>query len=561
MGRKAFTKSGKRKTHYGKQREAELKAAKAPKKPMSEEHKEALRLGREKYHREKRLREEEERLKLEQRLEQEAILEATNDVEKRAEFDDSQIVFRPHPGPQTKFLAAPEQEVLYGGAAGGGKTYALIADALRYVGEPDYVGLILRRTSDELREMIQVAKTLYPKMDKGARWSQQKSEWTFSSGARIWMTYLDKDDDVLRYQGQAFGYIAFDELTHWPTQHPWDYMRSRLRVSSDSNVVPCMRATSNPGGPGHAWVKKMFVDPAAPGKSFWATDIETGDIMREPDYNQDNTPNENAGRPLFQRKFIPAKLKDNPSLANTNYLQSLMSLPPEKRRALLDGDWDVAEGAAFPEFKRGLHSIEPYKLDGHYKIFRAADYGYKAPACVLWMAVAPSGQVFVVDELYESGLDAPAFAEAVKQRDRQWDCTYGIIDGSIWSNRGETGPSVGETINRLGGRWRRADRSKGSRTSGKNLVHQYLKVDEFLQEPRLLIFNNCVNLIACMASIPLDKNNHEDVDTDFTMDHAYDALRYGLMSRPKSRHLFDFGETTSNYKDYSRPQTKFGHGY
>ena len=123
---------------------------------------------------------------------------------------------------------------------------------------------------------------MYPKAYPGAKWMEKKSQWTFPSGARIWMTYLEQDKDVLRYQGQAFTYIGIDELTQYSTPYAWDYLRSRLRTA-DPSLPVYMRATTNPGGPGHAWVKKMFIDPSPHGKSFWATDITTGDTLVYPE--------------------------------------------------------------------------------------------------------------------------------------------------------------------------------------------------------------------------------------------------------------------------------------
>lgn len=498
-----------------------------------------------------------------ERLENEAkAAEQAKIDEKQRKLDERarNYVFRPNPGPQTSFLAAPEQEVLYGGAAGGGKTFALLADVLRYVDQPDYVALILRRTNDELREIIQKSKELYPQIDPKARWSEKRSEWTFGSGARIWMTYLDRDDDVHRYQGQAFAVIAFDELTHWPTPHAWDYLRSRLRTTNEK-ITPYMRATSNPGGVGHAWVKKMFVDPAPYGQPFWARDSETGEIMRQPAFLEDGRPNPLAGKPLFQRRFIPAKLSDNPYLANTNYRQSLMALPEDKRRALLLGDWGIAEGAAFPEFRRSTHVISPFPIDDTFKVFRSCDYGYGSHSSVLWLAVARSEQIFVVDEIYEKGLTAPVLAERIREKDRMWGCSWGILDSSCWHKRGDPGPSIAEHLNRRGCHFRPSDRSRGSRVSGKQMVHQMLMVDEFLEEPRLMIFDTCTNLISAMESIPLDKKNPEDVNTDFEHDHAYDALRYGVMSRPRSRSVLDFGPKTTNRRSGQPAKTVFGHGY
>ena len=261
------------------------------------------------------------------------------------------VIFQPNKGPQTQFLAASEREVLYGGSAGGGKSYAMLADPLRYMGHPSFSGLLLRHTTEELRELIFKSQELYPKIWKGIKWSERKMQWVAPSGARLWMSYLDRDDDVLRYQGLAFSWIGFDELTQWATPYAWNYMRSRLR-STSSDLPVYMRATTNPGGRGHHWVKKMFIDPAAYNKAFNATDIETGEDLKYPAGHQ------KAGQPLFKRRFIPARLTDNPYLSEQgDYEAMLLSLPEQQRRQLLEGDWDIKEGAAFTEFDRNIHVV------------------------------------------------------------------------------------------------------------------------------------------------------------------------------------------------------------
>ena len=234
-----------------------------------------------------------------------------------------------------------------------GKSFAMIADPVRYFNNPNFVGLLLRRTNDELRELVRETQKMYPQAIPGAKWKEQASKWVFPSGAEFWITYLDRDDDVLRYQGQSFCWIGVDELTQYATPYAWQYLKSRLR-STDPELQKhlSMRATTNPGGPGHSWVKKMFVDPAIPGEAFWARD-EDGDILRFPDHFPDIS---KAGKPLFKRRFIPAKLKDNPYLyEDGTYERSLLGLPEDQRRKLLDGDWSVTEGAAFPEFSPRIH--------------------------------------------------------------------------------------------------------------------------------------------------------------------------------------------------------------
>jgi len=458
---------------------------------------------------------------------------STIEVERVDDEDSLNIVFKPNAGPQTDFLAAGEREVLYGGSAGGGKSYAMLADPLRYMGHPSFSGLLLRHTTEELRELVWKSQEIYPKIWKGIKWSERKMQWTAPSGARLWMSYLDRDDDVLRYQGLAFSWIGFDELTQWNKPFAWNYMRSRLRTAA-SDLPIYMRATTNPGGPGHGWVKKMFIDPAPYGKTFDATDIETGEVLKYPSGHS------KAGQSLFKRKFIPARLSDNPYLSREgDYEAMLLSLPEQQRKQLLEGDWDIKEGAAFTEFNRDIHVVEPFNIPHNWVKFRACDYGYGSYSAVLWFAVSPSEQLIVYRELYVSKVLATDLADMINELEAQdGGMRYGVLDSSLWHKRGDTGPSLAEQMIMRGCRFRPSDRSKGSRVSGKNEIHRRLQVDEYTEEPRIVFFNNCTNTVSQLPSIPLDKKNPEDVDTR-AEDHLYDALRYGIMSRPRFS-IFDY---------------------
>ena len=180
---------------------------------------------------------------------------------------EHELIFSPNKGPQTDFLAAPEKEVLYGGAAGGGKSYALLVDPLRYADNPNHRALLLRRTLGELAELIDQSKKVYPKAFVNAIFKESKNLWIFPSGATILLSYVDKDSDATRFQGQSFTWIGIDELGHYPTPYVWDYLRSRLRTT-DPSIETYMRASANPGGVGGWWIKKMFIDPSQPNTPF-----------------------------------------------------------------------------------------------------------------------------------------------------------------------------------------------------------------------------------------------------------------------------------------------------
>jgi hypothetical protein len=444
--------------------------------------------------------------------------------------EELEPVFVPNPGPQTQFFAASEMEVLYGGSAGGGKSYALIADPMRFFDNPNFNGLILRRTNDELRELIWKSQELYRQIWPKAVFHQQKSSWTFPSGSHLWFTYLERDEDVMRYQGQAFTYIGFDELTQHPTQFAWDYLRSRLRTT-DPNLPLYMRATTNPGGPGHGWVKRMFVDPAIPGTSFCATDIDTGEELRYPKGHS------KEGQPLFFRKFIQARLSDNPYLYNDGrYEASLMSLQENQRRRLLEGDWSVADGAAFSEFRTSIHTCEPFEIPDHWLRFRSCDYGYseRQATAVHWYAVEPhTGILYVYRELYINKHTGIELARRVLELEKGEKIAYGVLDSSVWANRGQNGPSIAEEMIQNGCRWRMSDRTPGSRVNSKNRLHELLRVDKVNGKPGIIFFNTCRHIIATLPIIPSDKDS-DDIDQKYPDDHAYDSIRYGIQTRPQN---------------------------
>ena len=463
------------------------------------------------------------------------------------------VVFAPNPGPQTEFLASTEREVLYGGAAGGGKSLGLLADPMRYFGNRNFNGLILRRTNDELRELIWKSQELYPQAYPGAKWAEKKSQWVFPSGARLWMTYLERPEDVLRYQGQAFSYIGFDELTQHSTPFAWDYMRSRLRTT-DPTLPIFMRATTNPGGPGHSWVKQMFIDPAPANTTFDAKDLETGETLTYPEGH------EKSGKPLFERRFIPATLRDNPYLYKEgSYEANLLSLPEMQRRQLLEGDWAVADGAAFSEFKQSIHVVDPFEIPLDWRRFRSCDFGYSSWSAVHWFAIDPAYETLIVyRELYVSKHTGRDLATKVLELEKGEQISYGVLDSSCWHNRGQIGPSIAEEMISMGCRWRPSDRSAGARVAGKNRLHELLKYDEEAETPGLVFFNNCRQVIADLPVIPSDPKGGDDIDARYRSDHTYDSIRYGIMSRPKA--LSPFEEWGKKHTEPYRPASlKFGY--
>jgi len=464
---------------------------------------------------------------------QDQIDVAGADIKEMVDEDQVEVIFRPNPGPQTDFLAAAETEVLYGGAAGGGKSYAMLIDPLRYAHRPAHRALLLRKSMPELIELIDLSRQLYPKAFPGTKFREVEKRWMFPSGATIQFSFVDTDQDVHRFQGQAFSWIGIDEITHYATPYVWDYLRSRLR-RTDMEITPYMRCTANPGGLGGWWVKKMFVDPAEWNSPFWAVDIETDEILVYPDaeFLEDELKHL-AGQPTFKRRFIPAKLTDNPHLMKSHeYLSMLASLPVTQRKRLLEGDWDVADSSAFPEFHRSTHVVEQFVPPMDWPRFRACDYGFVAPTAVVWFTIDYDGTIYVYRELYEKGLNAEQLANKIHAiEEDEPPGIIGILDSESWARRGQLGPSIAQVMINLGVKWQKADKGPGSRVNGKVELHRLLAENEETGLPGVLITEACQNLIRVMPMLPVDKNNPEDVDTKFAEDHLYDAFRYGCTSR------------------------------
>jgi hypothetical protein len=453
-------------------------------------------------------------------------------------INQQEVIFKPNSGPQTEFLAASEREVFYGGARGGGKSYAMLVDPLRYCSNANHRALLIRRTMPELRDLINHSQRLYSRAFPGAKWREQEKEWRFPSGAKIEFGYAENMTDALRYQGQSYTWIGIDELPQYHSPDIYNFLRSSLR-SVDKNIPVFMRATGNPGNVGSQWVREMFVEPGEPNKSF---DVNI------------NTPN---GNRTITRRFIPAKLQDNPYLMQTDdYYIMLASLPEVQRKQFLDGDWDAYEDSAFPEFNKTTHIVEPFEIPRSWYKFRAADWGYSSPACVLWFAVDYDNNLWIYRELYTKKVTADSFARQVLTLEKGEYIHYGVLDVSTWAKRGDVGPSIAETMIQQGCRWRPSDRSPKSRINGKLEIHKRLRVVN--EQPGIRVFKNCKNLIRTLSALPTDDKNPEDVDTN-AEDHAYDALRYGCMSRPTHpKYAARFRASFSQNNDYIT-DSKFGY--
>lgn len=431
--------------------------------------------------------------------------------------DNTVVIFIPTPR-QAEFLAAPEKVVFYGGAAGGGKSFALIFDAIRYAHRPAMRALILRRRNSELKELISVSQQFYPKLFPGAKFNSSKMIWLFPSGATLEFGYFEKETDKERYIGLPYSYIAWDEIQLQKSPEGFDFLFSRLRTT-DPEIDCYVRCTGNPGGA--PWVKQRFIDPAPYNTTF-----------------SRYSPGEEDSAVTY--KFIPATLFDNPHLTlDGEYEKTLKQMPKAQVQQLLYGDWDVVTDGFFG-FDKSKHISEELPAM-HWPIISSMDYGWVDPASCLWAKVNPmNGSLHVYREL--EMVHATVEDWAKKMREMEAEEHYvrvadRVIDHTLFKMTGHTGPSHLETLNRFGITCRPADRQ---REPGWEQVNQRLLPD-ITGTPGLFVHESCKKLIDQLMSAQSKLVNPNDIDDTrmFSVGRKHhwdllDCLRYMCMARPKS---------------------------
>ncbi len=400
---------------------------------------------------------------------------------------------------QREFFASVSRYVAYGGARGGGKSWALrrklILLCLRY---PGIRTLIVRRTLPELR-----GNHLYPllsELDRLVSYNETAKTFTFPNGSKIILGYCDAQRDVLRYQGQEYDVIALDEATQL-TEFQFSTFKACLR--GVGGFPKRMYLTCNPGGVGHSWVKRLFIDR----------------VYKDGEDPKDYT-------------FIPARVFDNEVLMKNDpaYVDALKSLPGGLREAWLNGSWDVFEGQYFPEFDRSVHVCEPFRIPAHWKRFSALDYGFDMLA-VLWIA-SDGDRLFVYRELAEPGLTLSRAAEAVVNNTFGEKIEYIAASPDLWNRRQDSGLSGVHTMSAEAG-MPPLIRADDRRIPGWRNLREFLQHPENDPEkkPRLQIFSTCTELIRCLPALLHDKQHPEDASSEpHAVTHLPEALRYAVTS-------------------------------
>ena len=408
---------------------------------------------------------------------------------------------------QEQFLRSLRRRVCYGGARGGGKSWVVRAKAtLLALNYPGIKIIILRRTYADLwqNHVLELRKLLEPDI---ATYRDSEKAMVFPNGSRIRFGYCAAEADVLQYQGQEYDIMFLDEATQFT-----EYMYNCLVASNrGANEFPHrMYLTCNPGGVGHAWVKRLFIDK---------------------DYTEAENPDD--------YEFIPAKVYDNKVLVDKDpeYVRMLETLPEDMRRAWLDGDWNVFAGQYFREWRDDIHIIDPIEIPGWWRRYFAMDYGLDMLAGY-WIAVDGEGQAYVYREVYQSGLIASEAAQKIKELTCGENIDQWLAPPDLWNRRNDTGRSVADIFVEQDIPLTRVD---NDRINGWQDVHEWLKpydtVDAVTGEPKkaagLRFFRSCRNVIRCLPMIQYDEHKANDVAKEpHELTHAPDAIRYFCSGRP-----------------------------
>ena len=432
-------------------------------------------------------------------------------------------------------LNAPAQEVLFGGAAGGGKSYLLrVAAILWCIHVPGFQAYLFRRSYDDLQKNhLEGDKNFFELLApliETKHVTIVANQIRFWHGSNINLSHLQHKKNLANYQGREIHGLLIDESTHF-LEEEYRYLRTRCRLGGTrvpSGLpwkFPRVLSGTNPGGRGHHYFKQAFVDQGA--------------------FVIKTAPDDDGG---FRRVFIPSRLQDNPSMRDNDpdYAKRLRGVgDPLIVKALLDGDWNVIAGSMFADkWRQDLHVVDAFPIPWDWPIWRGADDGFAAPAAVTWLTQDPFSRcLFVIAELYRTKMTAPVFAKRTLTIDRHIprigpdgqvylnpDPLSGAIDSSVFANHGSSETSRGLQMNNLGTRWRKTEKGKGVRVLDVQNFQRLLDTNEGDpgKRPGIVFFRHCREHIKAIPALMRDENNPEDVDTKDPNDHVYDSIRYAL---------------------------------
>lgn len=450
------------------------------------------------------------------------------------------MTWEAQPGPQRFMISCPIFEIFFGGARGGGKTDGMLGDWLSHAAEygEHAIGLMVRRQRTELIEAIERSKQIY--LPLGHTFNEQTKMWTFTNGARLRFAYLERDSDAEAYQGHSYTRVYVEEIGNFPNPAPIMKLMATLR--SGAGVPVGFRATGNPGGPGHGWVRERYIDPAPTGFK----------VLAEPYTNPFNKLTITR-----ERVFIPSRVTDNAYLG-ADYIANLQMAGSETLvRAWLEGDWSVIDGAFF-DIEPRRHFYRPFEIPDDWARFRSMDWGSASPFSIGWWAVVgddfvakntfgnkrtlPRGCIVRYREWYgwtgqaNKGLklDAEAVADGIREREaddlHNGRIMTGVLDPAAFAHDG--GPSIAERMSARGVSFNPADNKRvGVRGAmgGWDIMRSRLK--GFDDRPMLVVFDTCTQFIRTVPMQQHDPDRPEDIDTDGE-DHVADEVRYACMSRP-----------------------------
>ena len=429
--------------------------------------------------------------------------------------------WKPHNGPQTLFHQNPAYECLFGGTKGPGKTDSILREGLRQIHIPDYRAIIFRRVYPRLGEIIDRSFKYFKFM--GATYSGKDIQiglpaWTFPSGAKYAFGHCQNEQDKYNYQGKEFHYMGFDQIEEF-NESQYLFLMAQNRTSNPE--IKCyIRATANPGGIGHAWVKKRYIDVLKPGEIKYFKRVEDEDV--------EVPKGDNSG---ISRSFVPASVYDNPSIIQNdpNYVRRLEQLPETDKQALLYGNWEVFKGQFFKMWRK-YHHVSDREINPHFKKFISLDYGYGAPSCALWWQVDFDGNIHAYRELYEEGLTYEQLATKIKALTPiEEHIDYCVADPAIWGDKSHhkdsiIGESGAETMQST---WKDFT---GLIKADNNRIVGWGRLRILLDENRISFSPYCKHSIRTIPIQIYDEIKTEDLNTDGE-DHAADSTRYGVMSR------------------------------